>query len=205
MENNTQQNNAGVDKQERSINIRDLVFMVINNWYWFGASVVACLVIAGFVYKAQPKTYTATGTILVRDNNNSNSYSRRNMDAILSNMGMDNSNLSLENEIYMLRSSSLMSQVVSRLGLQYYCNRNDAFRKVTYFRDAPIALTVHDLVEDREPVIGLKVKPLNNGKYEYSAITRFKEKYKGEAAFGQTINLDDTLFFSIDTTAFFNA
>ena len=118
MENNTQQNNAGVENQEHSINIRDIVFMVINNWYWFVASVVLCLVIAGFIYKAQPKTYTATGTILVRDNNNNGGYSRRNLDALFNTMGMDNSNLSLENEIYMLRSSSLMSQVVSRLGLQ---------------------------------------------------------------------------------------
>ena len=39
-------------------------------------------------------------------------YSSRGMDAILSNMGMDNSNLSLENEIYMIRSSWLMAQVV---------------------------------------------------------------------------------------------
>ena len=61
-------NNTGSNDNEMNINIRDIVFMVLNNWYWFVISVLVCLVAAGFVYKAQPKTFTASGTILVRDN-----------------------------------------------------------------------------------------------------------------------------------------
>ena len=139
------QNNVGSEgENEKSLSIRDLIFMVLNNWWWFVISVVVCLIVSAFLYKSQPKTYTASGTILVRDEGNKVKYQSRNMDAILSNMGMDNTNLSLENEIYMLKSSWLMSQVVSRLGLNYSCSRNDIFKKVTYFKDAPLALTIHD-------------------------------------------------------------
>ena len=88
--------NESAENQETGINIRDLVFIVLNNWYWFVLSVVVCLIATAFIYKAQPKTYTAQGTILVRDSNQK-SYSRDNMDAILSNMGMSSSGLSLEN------------------------------------------------------------------------------------------------------------
>ena len=99
------QNNGGDGENEKTLSIRDLVFLVLNNWWWFVISVVACLIIAGFYYKSQPKTWTASGTILVRDESNNVRYQSRNMDQILSNMGMDNTNLSLENEIYMLKSS----------------------------------------------------------------------------------------------------
>ena len=109
--NNQIQNNTEGQQQETSINLRDLIFLVLNNWYWFVVSVVVCLGVAALVYKTQPKTFTASGTILVRDNGNKVSYNSRNMDQIMNNMGWDNSNLSLENEIYMLRSSSLMAQV----------------------------------------------------------------------------------------------
>ena len=104
------QNNVGSEgENEKSLSIRDLIFMVLNNWWWFVISVVVCLIVSAFLYKSQPKTYTASGTILVRDDGNKVKYQSRNMDAILSNMGMDNTNLSLENEIYMLKSSWLMS------------------------------------------------------------------------------------------------
>ena len=158
MENNKQiQGNAEGGNEQNSINLRDIVFLVLNNWYWFVISVVVCLGVAALVYKTQPKTFTASGTILVRDNGNKVSYTSRNMDQIMNSMGWDNSNLSLENEIYMLRSSSLMAQVVQRLNMHYYCNRKDMFRKVTYYQDAPVELTVHDLREDRLPQLDLRV------------------------------------------------
>ena len=201
---NQSQNNTGEDNgNENSFNLRDLVFMVINNWYWFLISVVVCLFVAALVYKSEPKTYTATGTILVRDNGNNVRYSSRNMDAILSNMGMDNSNLSLENEIYMLRSSWLMSQVVARLGLNHSCVRNDLFRKITYFKDAPLELTVQDKApEKREITLSVRVTPRANNKYEYSAtmggVTR-----SGEAYYSQRIEMDDTVAFKIECTEFY--
>ena len=129
------QSNVNESESEKTLSIRDLIFMVLNNWWWFVISVVVCMVIAGFLYKSQAKTWTASGTILVRDNGNNVRYQSRNMDQILNNMGMDNTNLSLENEIYMLKSSWLMNQVVNRLGLNYTCSRNDLFKKITYFND----------------------------------------------------------------------
>ena len=31
---------------ENTISLRDIVFLVINNWYWFALSLFVCLVIA---------------------------------------------------------------------------------------------------------------------------------------------------------------
>ena len=161
------------------------------------------MIVSAFLYKSQPKTYTASGTILVRDEGNKVKYQSRNMDAILSNMGMDNTNLSLENEIYMLKSSWLMSQVVSRLGLNYSCSRNDMFKKVTYFKDAPLALTIHDNDEkNRDITFRIKVKPKANNKYEYTAY-KYDKKVSNEAYYSQPVKFDDTVSFTIEKTPFY--
>ena len=208
---NTQiQQTEGTENTENSINLRDIVFMVLNNWYWFVISVLVCLVAAAFVYKAQPKTYTASGTILVRDNDNNIRYNNRNMDQILNSMGMDNTNLSLANEIYMLRSSSLMSQVVTRLGLDHYCYRNDIFKKITYYKDAPLALTVYDENEEREIELAIKITPGSGNTYTYNARDFYENGKahpgfigKGTGEYGKPINLDDTVVFKVDKTTFF--
>ncbi len=203
MENNNQIQNSVTPQEsngELNISLRDIVFMVLNNWYWFVISAIVCLAIAALAYKMQAKTYTATGTILVRDNEKNMRYTSRNMDAILNSMDIGNSDLSLSNEIYMLRSSSLMAQVIQRLDMHYYCNRNDMFRKITYYKDAPVKLTVHDMNEERKPQLDLRIKLLANNKYSYEA-----KKYdkKGEAYFSQPVKLDDTVSFIIEKTSFY--
>jgi uncharacterized protein involved in exopolysaccharide biosynthesis len=158
------------NENEHSFTIRDLIFMVLNNWWWFVISVFVCFVVAGFYYKSQPKTYSASGTILVRDEGNKISYSSRNMDAILNSMDMGNVSMSLENEIYMLRSSWLMNQVVQRLKLNYPCERKDLFKKVSYFEDAPLQLIVHDSAQlERDLNFSIQVTPKANNKYEFKA------------------------------------
>ncbi|MBR5092582.1 MAG: polysaccharide biosynthesis tyrosine autokinase, partial [Bacteroidales bacterium] len=202
MENNNNQV-QNTENSESSINIRDLVFIVLNNWYWFVISVVVCVIGAAFIYKAQPKSYSAHGTILVRDDDNKRGYSKANMDAILSNMGMQGSGMSLENEMYMLRSSWLMSQVVSRLDLNHYCNRHDLFRKETYYKDAPVMLVLEDRKEGREASLGLQVSLKANNKYAYEGVWKEK-KIKGEAYYNQPVNLDDTVTFILEKTPRYN-
>ena len=55
---NTQnQQNAHQQEAESSISLKDIVFLVINNWYWFAISLFVCLVIAGIVFKTKPKDF----------------------------------------------------------------------------------------------------------------------------------------------------
>ena len=88
------QQGTTAQKNDNAISIKDLVFIVINSWYWFAISVFICLVVAAFVYKSKPKTYSAKATILVRDDDSRSRRSSRSMDQMLNNMGLDNSSLS---------------------------------------------------------------------------------------------------------------
>ena len=71
---NAQGGNANQQETENTISLRDIVFLVINNWYWFALSLFICLVVAGLVYKTKPKSYEYTTTILVRDESNQGKY-----------------------------------------------------------------------------------------------------------------------------------
>jgi uncharacterized protein involved in exopolysaccharide biosynthesis len=125
-----QGNQGGAQQEnENTISLRDIVFIVINNWYWFALSLFVCSVVTGVLYKTKPKTFQYTSTIMVRDDSNK-TYQTRNMDAIFNSLGSDNGMHSLENEIYLLRSSSLAKNVVSKLELNKTCERNGFFTKM---------------------------------------------------------------------------
>ena len=159
---------AGNTKEEESgISIRDIVFMVISNWYWFAISVFLCLVVSAFVYKSRPKTYSAQATIMVRDEGNKMRYNSKNVDNIINSMGIENSGLSLENEIYLIKSSPMMLNVVEELGLNTTCVRNDLFHKVSYYKDAPLKLYMYNLDVKHDPTLTVEVTPLGGNRYKY--------------------------------------
>ena len=196
--------NGAQQENENTISLRDIVFLVINNWYWFALSLFVCLVIAGVVYKTKPKVYEYTGTILVRDEINGKGQ-QRNIDQIFSNMdvGMH----SLENEVYMLKSSLLAKKVVSALDLNKTCERNSFFTKISYFRDRPLDLKVYTRsAEASEVSIYVEVTPLDMSRYEYlvKSLNRYSVNKKGVAYYTEPVVVTEDVSFTIDKTQFFS-
>ena len=69
MENNSQ-NNAQISKptqDDNGLDLKNLIYILINNWLWFAISIVLCLAIAAVLYKSTPKSFQRTGTVLLRD------------------------------------------------------------------------------------------------------------------------------------------
>ena len=160
-----QQNPQGANQQdsENGLNLRDIIFLVLNNWYWFVISLFVCLVLSAVIYKTKPKTYGQAAKIMVRDEQSKGGYQARNMDAIFNSMGMDNGMHSLENEIYLLQSSSLMKNVVTRLNLNNTCSRNSLFKKISYYKDKPLEMKVFSEIDERPEVsIAVEVGQLAN-------------------------------------------
>ncbi|MBR4714726.1 MAG: hypothetical protein IKP34_00945, partial [Bacteroidales bacterium] len=204
MENNNQiVNQPNVSQEnENSLNIRDLIFIVINNWYWFVISVFVCLVIAAFVYKSKPKTYSANAQVLLRDESGNKGYKSQNMDAIFANMGMGNTGLSLENEMYIIKSTPLLMKTAERLGLNSTCSRNDIFRKVSYYKDAPMRLKVYNKqVDSVNLTLSMEVTPVDKNNYTYRLKSLNGQRVKGEkkkAAFSQIVNINEYAGFSVE-------
>ena len=152
----------GTQDNENAISIRDLVFIVLNNWYWFVISAVVCLIVSAFLYKSKPKAFTDNATILLRDDKGGKGMKTQNMDAIFANMGFDNSTLSLENEMYLIKSTPLLMRTADRLGINSWCSRNGLFRKTSYYKDAPMRLNVFNRQMDSVNLaVSMEVTPVD--------------------------------------------
>ncbi len=207
MENNPNINPTVVNQQEEevSISIKDIIFLVLNNWYWFVISAIACLMIAAVVYKTKPKIYQEQATILVRDNSKGSGGSSQSMDALFNQMGMNfNDGMSIENEMYIIKSSPLMVNVVDRLGLTVNCSRNTLFHKETYYGNAPLELNVFNRsVDSNEVPVAMKVVPKDENTYTYCLVRVGSESVKGEekeAGYNHIVRINDNLSFSVDRT-----
>lgn len=198
MENTNSKTQQTSNNQEMTISIRDIVYMVLGNWYWFVVSVVACLIVVGLVYKSKPKTYSASSTILLRDDSNTMNFGGRNMDAMIANMGMETGGV-LENEIYVIGSSRLMHTVSERLHLNNTCTMDKMFKKVSFYKDRPIMLKMFS-ADGADTSFTIEVTPLASGlKYAYKY-----DGNKGEAQFGQRIALTANHAFAVLKTENFN-
>ena len=208
MENNTPTPRpANMQQDDSGLNIREIIAIVVNNWYWFALSTVLCLIGAAFLYKTTPKTFQTTGTVMLRDDSNKGGRAGQNMDVIFQQMGMSTSNVSIDNEIYVIKSSPIMVSVVQRLGLTTYCNRNTLFHKTAYYRDAPLDIKVFDRTDNPGALaMSVDVEPVDKLKFRYT-ITSFdgkpvKSSLK-EAYFNQIIRINDEVSFSVDKTDFY--
>ena len=97
------------------IRIQDLWSMFVPKWYWFAISLFITLTIAVLYLLSTPPIYTRTAAILVKDNSKSSSSTSAMND--FSDLGIFKSNTNINNELLTLKSPTLMTEVVNRLGL----------------------------------------------------------------------------------------
>lgn len=87
--------------------------MVIGNWFWFLLSTVVCLSCALFYIYTAPKVYIRTATILIKDGKKGSETDIAAFGDLLGATARRN----VDNEIIVLKSRNLMTEVVRRLNL----------------------------------------------------------------------------------------
>ena len=112
---NNQQQHLQNDENENGsgLTLHDLLQMVLANWYWFALSVLICLGMAYYYLASTPKIYSRTATILVKDSRKGGDME---LGAFSDLVGFQNRR-NVDNEVYILQSHRLMSEVVKRLHL----------------------------------------------------------------------------------------
>ncbi len=75
----TSQNTNDNSPQLETIDIKKLIFKVINNWYWFALAVFISIVLAFFINRYTEPVYTVESSILIRDKSNTNASGIDNM------------------------------------------------------------------------------------------------------------------------------
>ena len=120
--------------------------LVVLNWYWFVVSVVACVILAGVYLWFTSPTVSVTGKMLIVDKSKQNSGMSAGL-AMLSNlpMGLGNAiggsiggSLGADGEIEIIKSTSLIRDVVNNLNLHTEYKLSRLGKKTTLYKDRPV-------------------------------------------------------------------
>lgn len=127
------------------IRIQDLWSMFVPKWYWFAISLFITLTIAVLYLLSTPPIYTRTAAILVKDNSESSSSTSAMND--FSDLGIFKSNTNINNELLTLKSPTLMTEVVNRLGLNETFTIRKGLKNVDLYKVSPVTITFCDKIE----------------------------------------------------------
>lgn len=134
------------EEKEEKTNWQAMLFKYIIRWPWFIASVIFCLVCAWLYLKTITPVYNISASIIIKDNkkggNTGNDLSA------FEDLGIISSSQNIDNEIEILRSKSLIKDVVSELGLYISYSGEGRFQKPDLYSSSPVL--VHFLPEDAE-------------------------------------------------------
>ncbi|WP_226063996.1 GumC family protein [Kaistella polysaccharea] len=146
----SQSTNVDVDAP-KDININELIKPYTRRWLWFLLSVLA-VVLATYIYlKITEPSYKIDSTVLIKDAKKSPAGG---LGALSDLSGFGNmATNSIENEIEVFKSKKLMTDAVSRLGLQTTLFSKKNFRTTElYGETAPVLIQVINEKEYEKPI-----------------------------------------------------
>lgn len=142
------------EKEEEVINLREILFKYIIHRRWFVAAVATCLIVAyAYLYVTSP-VYNVAATVLIKDDKKGGG---NNAMAGLEGLGLTgimSSSQSLDNEMEVLRSKSLVKEVVEQLNLYVTYRDEDPFPKEDLYLTSPVQviLTPQEAAELKKPM-----------------------------------------------------
>lgn len=147
------------------IRIQDLWGMFVPRWHWFALSLFVALSVAALYLLSTPNIYTRTAAILVKDD--SKSGSSTGVMNEFSDLGIFKSNTNINNELLTLKSPTLMTEVVQRLGLNETYTVRKELKDVGLYKNNPIAVTYRH--QDETPV-SFKIDLPSKGEFVISDV-----------------------------------
>ena len=147
--------NEAQESKEENIDVKELLFKYLIHWPWFVGTLVACLIAAWvYLYMSTP-VYSISATVLIKDDKKGGSAG---MFTGLENLGLDgliSSSQNIDNEMEVLRSKTIVKEVVEDLGLYISYTDEDEFPSRNMYKTSPVQVNLTpqeaDLLE--EPMI----------------------------------------------------
>ena len=147
--------NEAQESKEENIDVKELLFKYLIHWPWFVGAVVACLIAAWvYLYMSTP-VYNISATVLIKDDKKGGSAGMLSGLESLGLDGMISSSQNIDNEIEVLRSKTIVKEVVEDLGLYISYTDEDEFPSRNIYKTSPVQVSLTpqeaDLLE--EPMI----------------------------------------------------
>ena len=142
------------DTDDGKIDIQQLLFKYIIHWPWFIVTVVVCFVLAwGYLHVTTP-VYNISATVLIKDEKKGGTgVSPELEDLGLS--GLMKSSQNIDNEMEVLRSKTLVKEVISQLNLFVTYKDEDRFPAKELYKTSPVlvSLTPQEADKLRNPIV----------------------------------------------------
>ena len=147
--------NEAQESKEENIDVKELLFKYLIHWPWFVGAVVVCLIAAWvYLYTSTP-VYNISATVLIKDDKKGGSAGMLSGVESLGLDGMVSSSQNIDNEIEVLRSKTIVKEVVEDLGLYISYTDEDEFPSRNMYKTSPVQVSLTpqeaDLLE--EPMI----------------------------------------------------
>lgn len=138
------------DIQEKPINWREIFEKIINNWKWFVLSAIVALIIGVIYARKQDAVYELKSSILIIDQTRSGQMNEMSVLKQLDAVGMGSRSTSLiNNEEQVIKSTTLMKRVVSRLELNTSYTHRVFLKTEELYTESPIYVRIDSLALNR--------------------------------------------------------
>ena len=130
------------EADDKEIDIQELLFKYLIHWPWFVGAVIVCLIAAYvYLYVATP-VYNISATVLIKDDKKGGSSSNVAGLDELGLSGLITSSQSIDNEIEVLRSKTLVKEVVNYLNLYVTYQDDDQIPSKELYKTSPVQVNM---------------------------------------------------------------
>ena len=134
--------NEAKESKEENIDVKELLFKYLIHWPWFVGAVVACLIAAWvYLYMSTP-VYNISATVLIKDDKKGGSAGMLSGLESLGLDGMISSSQNIDNEMEVLRSKTIVKEVVEDLGLYISYKDEDEFPSKNMYKTSPVQVSL---------------------------------------------------------------
>jgi capsular exopolysaccharide synthesis family protein len=130
------------EADDKEIDIQELLFKYLIHWPWFVGAVIVCLISAYiYLYVATP-VYNISATVLIKDDKKGGSSNNVAGLDELGLSGLITSSQSIDNEIEVLRSKTLVKEVVNYLNLYVTYQDDDQIPSKELYKTSPVQVNL---------------------------------------------------------------
>ncbi|WP_298528386.1 tyrosine-protein kinase family protein [uncultured Christiangramia sp.] len=137
----SQQQNYNPQPQEEEIDLREELGKYTKHWQWFALGVLLCICVAFAYLRVTTPGYHTIASIIIKDEESKSPSSEMAAFADLGLLGGMGTN-SIENEIGILRSKRMMTNVVKALNLNVTYLDDDAIKSPELYQNSPFFVQV---------------------------------------------------------------
>lgn len=130
------------EADDEKIDIQEVLFKYIIHWPWFVGAVLVCLIGAWIYLRMATPVYNISATVLIKDDKKGGNTGGMAGLEELGLSGLVSSSQNIDNELEVLRSKTLVKEVVNQLNLYVSYTDEDEFPSKNMYKTSPILVSL---------------------------------------------------------------